>query len=236
MHDTNTANLELLAEERFVFGSTGEVLGKDLTALAGWPAFQAVFEDMPVDSYMNDGGSYRLRRFGRFVYTRDDDGLALQPHRPYSQPKYFNPLNGGMERHFAPLTDEMVNNEVMQRVLRLLGAGYSALEDQPRWRINTYFNRIIARSEEMGQPVPEGMHRDGVKFSCLFMVNHINFTGGDSTLFDLLTHKPVFEGRLSAGGQMLVFRDDTVLHDTTGIRPAKEGSLGYRDVLVIEFY
>jgi hypothetical protein len=80
------------------------------------------------------------------------------------------------------------------------------------------------------------MHRDGVKFSCLFMASHINFTGGDSTLFDLLTHKPVFQGRLGAGGQMLVFRDDTVLHDTTGISPADPRAPGYRDVLVIEFY
>src|SRR5262249_39176434 len=158
-----------LSEQRFVFGSTRELLGEDLRALADWPAFQAIFEDLPADTCMNDGGSYRQRRFGRFVYTRDDDGLALQPHRPYSQPKYFNPLNGGMERHFAPLTDAIVNNQVVQCVLRLLGAGYSALEDQPRWRINTYFNRIIARTEEMGKPVPEGMHRDGVKFSCLFM-------------------------------------------------------------------
>lgn len=236
MFDVRIGGLEALAEERLVFGTSQEVLGEELTALADWLNFQTIFEDLPVDPYMNDGGSYRQRRFGRFVYTRDDDDLQLQPHRPYSQPKYFNPLNGGMERHFAPLTGAIVHNKVVQRVLRLLGAGYSALEDQPRWRINTYFNRIIAGADEMGKPVPEGMHRDGVKFSCLFMANYINFTGGDSTLFDMLTHEPVFQGRLDAGGQMLVFRDDTVLHDTTGIRPVDPKSPGYRDVLVIEFY
>ena len=236
MLDVKTAYLGTLAEERFVFGSTAEVLGEDLTVLSDWPAFQAVFKDLPADAYMNDGGRYRLRRFGRFIYTRNDDRLELQPHRPYSQPKYFNPLNGGIERHFAPLTDAIVSNQVLQRVLRLLGGGYSVLEDQPRWRINTYFNRIIARTEETGKPVPEGMHRDNVKFSCLLMINHISFTGGDSTLFDMLTHEPVFQGRLGAGGQMLVFRDDTVLHDTTAIQPINAHTPGYRDVMVIEFY
>lgn len=235
MPEINMRSLGALAGERFVFGSIHEVLGEDLTALEDWPKFQAIFDDLPPDDYMSDGGSYRQRRFGRFVYT-DADGLALQPHRPYSQPKYFNPLNGGIERHFAPLTDTIVYNQVVQSVLKLLGAGYSALEDQPHWRINTYFNRITARNEEMGKPVPEGIHRDGVKFSCLFMANHINFIGGDSTLFDILTHKPVFQGRLSAGGQILVFRDDTVLHDTTAISPADSSAPGYRDVLVIEFY
>lgn len=226
----------MLAEERFVFGSTQEILGEDLIVLADWPSFQAIFEDLPADAYLSDGGTYRQRRFGRFIYTSDDNELVLQPHRPYSQPKYFNPLNGGMKRHFAPLTEAILNNRVVQRVLQLLGTGYSTLEDQPCWRINTYFNRIVTCAEEMGKPVPEGMHRDGVKFSCLLMANHINFTGGNSTLFDMLTHKPVFEGRLGAGGQMLVFRDDAVLHNTTDIRPADPKLSGYRDVLVIEFY
>ncbi|MBA2673726.1 2OG-Fe dioxygenase family protein [Ramlibacter sp.] len=235
MHDVTTAGLEALAEERFVIGTTAQVLGEDLTALDDWCGFQAIFEDLPPDAYMNDGGSYRLRRFGRFVYTHEGDRLEVQPHAPYSQPKYFNPLNGGVDRHFAPLTDAIVNNQVLQRVLKLLGAAYSALEDQPRWRINTYFNRIVAKSAEDGKPVPEGKHRDGVKFSCLFMANHINFTGGDTTLFDLLTHDAAFEGRLSAGGDILVFRDDTVLHDTTAIQPADLAKPGYRDVLVIEF-
>ncbi len=235
MHDVTTAGLEALAEERFVIGTTAQVLGEDLTALDDWRAFQAIFEDLPPDAYMNDGGSYRLRRFGRFVYTHGDGALQVQPHAPYSQPKYFNPLNGGVDRHFAPLTDAIVDNQVLQRVLKLLGAAYSALEEQPRWRINTYFNRIVAKSAEHGKPVPEGKHRDGVKFSCLFMANHINFTGGDTTLFDLLTHDAAFEGRLNAGGDILVFRDDTVLHDTTAIQPADPAKPGYRDVLVIEF-
>lgn len=228
--------LEVLAEERLVFGSAADVFGTDVTALPDWPGFQRVFEDLPADPHMADGGSYRRRRFGRFVYDAALDALELQEHRPYSQPKYFNPLNGGVQRNFAPLTDEIANNAVLQTVLKCLGSAYSELEDQRRWRINTYFNRIVARREETGKPVPEGMHRDGVKFSCLFMANHINFTGGDTTLFDMLTHKPVFNGRLAMGGHVLVFRDDTVLHDTTAILPLDDRVPGYRDVLVIEFH
>src|SRR6218665_2544901 len=100
MHDISIRGLEMLAEERFVFGSTQEILGEDLIVLADWPSFQAIFEDLPADAYLSD-----------------DNELVLQPHRPYSQPKYFNPLNGGMKRHFAPLTEAILNNRVVQRVL-----------------------------------------------------------------------------------------------------------------------
>jgi len=227
--------LEHLAEERYVHGTAAQVLGVDLCEFADWSRFQAIFEDLPADQYMNDGGTYRQRRFGRFKYFLEGDRLECQPHGPYSQPKYFNPLNGGIERHFAPLTDAIIGNNVLRTLLATLGRNYGELEQQASWRINTYFNRIIAQRDQVGKPVPEGMHRDGVKFSCLFMANKINFSGGETTLFDILTHRPVFHGQLRSGGDMMVFRDDTVLHDTTSILPEDESRPGYRDVLVIEF-
>lgn len=230
------ASIMALAEERFVSGDAAQVLGVDLKNEPQWPAFQDIFNRLERDQYMNDGGSYRQRRFGRFKYFHSRDELELQPHRPYSQPKYFNPLNGGVDRHFAPLTPEIVGNAVLQQLLKALGRGYSEVEGVDTWRINTYFNRIIANSTEAGKPVPEGKHRDGVKFSCLFMSQRTDCTGGETSLIDLISHDAVFQSTLDSPAHCILFRDDTVLHDTTPILPVSDARPGYRDVLVIEFH
>jgi len=104
------------------------------------------------------------------------------------------------------------------------------------WKINAYFNRIVASADQTGKPVPEGMHRDGVKFSCLLMADSSGFSGGDTTLYDIVEKKPIFEGRLAGPGATLLFRDDTVFHDTTAMIPVDNSLPGTRDVLVIEFY
>ncbi len=185
---------------------------------------------------MNDGGMYRYRRFGRFKWFADGDRLELQPHTAYSQPEYFNPLNGGMDRHFAPVTAKMAQNDVFRKILLELARTYGALEDIQTWKINTYFNRIVATPDMQGEPVPEGKHRDGVKFSCLFMADRTGVSGGSTTLLDIMHQKPIYFGTLEKPCDTLIFRDDTVFHDTTAITINAGKARGYRDVLVIEFY
>ncbi|WP_207005344.1 2OG-Fe dioxygenase family protein [Trinickia mobilis] len=224
-----------LGDDRFVYGDVNSVLGVNLLNEEEWLQFQDFWNTLEVDKYMNDGGKYRYRRFGRFKYFAEDDRLQPQPYGPYTQPTYFNPLNGGVNRFFGPLTEPMINSKVVTRLLKELGRVYSELEDVPMWKINTYFNRIYAAHAEVGKPVPEGMHRDGVKFSCLFMANMFGFTGGETSLYDLVEKQPIFKGRLAEPGDILLFRDDTVFHDTTPILPTEPDVPGYRDLLVIEF-
>ena len=225
-----------LGSERFVSGDIQSLIGKDLLKYSSWPIFQKYWTNLEIDRYMNDGGTYRQRRFGRFKWKAGDTQVHLQTHRPYQQPIYFNPLNGGLKRDFAPVTLSMAKNPILQELLTALATTYAHLEDVESWKINTYFNRIVARPEEDGLPVPEGMHRDGVKFSCLFMVNRFNISGGETTLFDLMHKEPIFNKTLILPGQTIIFRDDTVFHDTTSIKVIDETQLGFRDILVIEFH
>lgn len=227
--------LHTLATERFCAGTAHEVLGVDLTRDAQWSAFQSIFESLEPDAHMADGGTYRLRRFGRMRYETASDQLVFLPHAPYSQPRYFNPLNGGIERHFAPLTPAIQANAVLIRTVRALAQAYGRLHATPAWNINLYFNRIVARPAERGLPVPEGPHRDGVRFSCLLMADRTGCTGGRTHLIDLLTHDVLLSHTLDTPGDCLVFRDDTLLHDTTAIEVMPGAAQGLRDVLVIEF-
>lgn len=223
-----------IANERFVFGSTRSILGVDLPSMPEWAAFKQAWNELELDRFMNDGGTYRRRRFGRFKYFTQDDRLEPQPHAPYSQPLYFNPLNGGMERNFAPLTPEAAANPVFRRLLHALGAAYAEIEDVPMWKVRTYFNRITASGRELGKPVPEGLHRDGVKFSCLLLANREGVDGGVTTVCDM-DKQPIFTATLANDGDMLIFRDDTVYHDTTPVSPLGKDVEGHRDVLVVEF-
>lgn len=233
---TPTNDIYDLKTERCVFGSANEVLGIDFLNHPAWREFQNFFTSLELDNYMKDGGLYRKRRFGRFKWFNDGNRLEQQPQTPYTQPLYFNPLNGGIERHFAPLTNDIVNSPILNSLLLKLANAYGELEDIQTWKINTYFNRIISTKDFVGQPVPEGKHRDGVKFSCLFMANRTNVTGGSTTLTDILYQNHVFTGTLESPADVLIFRDDTVIHDTSAIKATNDTEEGYRDVLVIEFY
>ncbi|MGC0954304.1 2OG-Fe dioxygenase family protein [Pantoea agglomerans] len=236
LDNVSSENIKNLKTERFVFGSACDVLGIDFLNHSDWQKFQNFFTNLELDNYMMDGGLYRKRRFGRFKWFSDGDRLEQQPQTAYTQPLYFNPLNGGIERHFAPLTDNIVNSPILKLLLRKLANAYGELEEINTWKINTYFNRIISTQDFAGQPVPEGKHRDGVKFSCLFMANRSNVSGGSTTLTDILYQKHVFTGTLENPGEVLIFRDDTVIHDTSAIEVNRDAKEGYRDVLVIEFY
>lgn len=225
-----------LKNERFVIGDSNELLNIDFLSMPDWSEFKNFWNNLEIDKYMNDGGSYRYRRFGKFKWFADGNKLEQQPHVPYYQPLYFNPLNGGMNRYFAPVTENMANNQVFRTLLLELANNYGEIEDVQTWKINTYFNRILARPNMQGLPVPEGKHRDGVKFSCLFMTDKINVSGGETTLIDIMHQKPIFNGTLEKQNQMLIFRDDTVFHDTTPIEVISGRNYGYRDLLVIEFH
>ena len=130
----------------------------------------------------------------------------------------------------------MVANAVFESLLRELARAYCILEDASVWNINVYFNRIVTRKGEVGRPVPEGKHRDGVKFSCLFMSQRIGCGGGETSLIDMITHEPVLIWTLKEAGACVIFRDDTVLHDTSPIFATLDDQPGFRDVLVVEFY
>src|SRR5690242_14302110 len=74
-------------------------------ALSDWEAFARSWDDMPVDTYMADGGRYRRRRYAVFA-AEPGAAISRQPHQPHYQSRDYNALHGGIERWFEPVRDD----------------------------------------------------------------------------------------------------------------------------------
>jgi hypothetical protein len=153
-------------------------------ALAAWPAFAASWSDLGADAYMADGGRYRRRRFAAFSVA--SAGILRKPHQPHYQSRDYNPLNGGVERWFEPVTPAIAAHPV---TLALLDAGRSVFDSlaaaPPQWHVEMHQFRIEAREGEAGLPTPEGLHRDGVDFVLVVLVARSNVESGVTSIYDL---------------------------------------------------
>src|SRR5207244_7903705 len=71
--------------------------------LRDWDRFAASWNDLGVDAFMADGGRYRRRRFACF--RASPAGISRKPHQPHYQSRDYNPMNGGMGRWFALVSE-----------------------------------------------------------------------------------------------------------------------------------
>jgi hypothetical protein len=210
-----------------------------LSALAGvdgadWTRFAAHWDELTLDTYMADGGTYRFRRYGQFELDPASGELRLLPHAPYRQESDINPLNGGIERVFDPLTDSFADDPLLRSVLVELGRIFSAVDGTTSWNVKLHPYRISASADQKGQPAPEGRHRDGVTFITSLMIGRANVTGGESGVYtDEGEH--LLTTTLSEPGDLLLGDDRRTLHSVTPVQPVDPELAAHRDVLVIAY-
>ncbi|WP_328742808.1 2OG-Fe dioxygenase family protein [Streptomyces caniferus] len=211
----------------------------ELSALLGvgpadWARFGAHWDALTLDTHMADGGTYRFRRYGQFEVDASTDALTRLPHAPYLQESTINPLNGGVERHFDPLTDEFAADPLLRSLLLAMATLFTAVDGTAAWNIKLHPYRITAGDDQTGQPAPEGRHRDGVTFITSLMINRVNVEGGESAVFtdsgeELLTTT------LTSPGDLLLGDDRRTLHSVTPLHPVDTTAPAHRDVLVVAF-
>jgi hypothetical protein len=204
--------------------------------LAEWPSFAASWNDLGVDTYMADGGRYRRRRFAAFRASAD--GILRKPHQPHYQSRDYNPLNGGIERWFLPVTERVASDPALTAILALCHRLFERLTPaavRPAlWHVELHQFRIEARPGEEGRPTPEGMHRDGVDWVLVLMVRRENVASGETTIYDL-RQKPLGSFTLSAPLDAAFVDDSRVYHGVTPVTPLDPSCPAYRDVLVVTF-
>ncbi len=199
-----------------------------------WAGFAASWDDLELDGYMADGGKYRRRRHALF-HAPASGAIERRPHGPHWQGLDYNPLNGGVERWFEPVTESIGRSRSLTAVLAWCREMFGALAPEiAAWQIEVHQFRIEARVGEAAQPTPEGVHRDGVDYVLVLMIRRTNIASGTTTI-----HEP--DGSL-LGSFTLTSPFDAALvddarcsHGVTAVQAVDPTQPAYRDVLVVTF-
>jgi hypothetical protein len=207
----------------------------DSPAPAAWAAFAASWNDLGPDLYMADGGRYRRRRHATF---RLIDGRPERlPHQPHFQSRDYNRLNGDVQRWFEPVTAAIETNPITQAALRRCAGLFTRLSGRPPetpWHVELHQFRIEASSSAEGRPTPEGLHRDGVDWVFVMLVDRQNVTEG-VTGIGAPSGRQLGRFTLATPGDAILLDDHRILHGVTAITPIDPRRPAWRDALVVTF-
>lgn len=199
----------------------------ELPESEGQQQFLELWNNLEADLHMGDHGRYRLRRYGRFCL----EGDSLQPLDGSSiyQELVDNPLNGGVERTFAPLPSEIQTNPFLNALIRA-DARLLGLDPNQSWAVGVHCVRIVARPAEPGKPTPEGVHRDAEMYTVQHLIERRNVRGGVFSAYDE-ERRPTFHWLQLHRWDTVFFRG-TTWHSAT---PIESDDYGHRDILLIDF-
>jgi hypothetical protein len=194
--------------------------------------FFASWERLETDAFMRDGGRYRRRRIANFSAEPGVAGHVRGVHRPHFQAVVHNTLNGGVDRWFAPMEDEVAAGAPLQAMLDLGRAMADALHGPLPWFVEAHQFRIEAAAGAPGFPTPEGVHHDGVDVVLIAMIARTNLLGGE-TLVEDDAGAPLARFVLQDALDTALLDDARVKHGVTPVAPADPALPSCRDVLVL---
>ncbi len=209
---------------------------EDLLRLAGNTAAQQLawlplWEDLPPDEYLKDGGRYRRRRHGSFVI--EGGRMQIARHRAHWQPVSYNALHGGIERWFEPLPTALTDDPAWARLLVTLSQRAGALRGPQAWYVEAHSFRIDT-TDGIGRPTPEGAHRDGVDLVAVMLMSRVGIKGAETRVFDARGPQGV-RFTLTQPFCTLLLDDERVVHESTPIQPLDAKQTAHRDTLVLTF-
>lgn len=216
----------------FVHASEMRAALEAVGSLGDWPAFLHSWESLAPDTYLAQTGRYRRRRHAVFSATADG-GVTREPHQPHYQSRTYNTLQGDLERWFEPVTEAVATGACLSTILRYSVRFFGALAPEvARWRVEVHQFRIEAHPDAAGEPTPEGVHRDGVDYVLVLMIDRRNIASGtttiheaDGTLLGSFTLAEAFDAAL--------VDDARVFHGVTPVTVLDPGLPSHRDVLVV---
>lgn len=202
--------------------------------MGDWPAFAASWNDLGPDDYLAAKGRQRRRRHAVFAAGAEGP-FERRPHQPHYQSLDYNTLQGGIERWFEPVAPAVAEGASLQRILRFARDFFAILAPQvARWLVEVHQFRIEARVGQAGEPTPEGVHRDGVDYVLVLLVDRENIESGTTTI-----HAP--DGSLLGSFTLThpldaaLVDDARVFHGVTPVTPRDPSRPAHRDVLVVTF-
>ncbi len=200
--------------------------------------FRQDWAHLEPDPYMADGGSYRSRRYGLYRLSSTTGQLTHMPGASFYQSIDINPLNGGEQRHFAPLTADTIENPFLREVIQFDFAQLTSNKHiEGDWLIGVHQIRIVASPGVPGDPTPEGTHRDDETYTSQHLISRHNIGGGVNYFYGnesepAATPQAVWKQKSYFDSY---YFDCTLWHSVSPIVSGKYDGGGYRDVLLIDF-
>ena len=232
--DTSTLHNQL-QRDGFAF-VTADIMRNLLEAqsLSDWPVFAASWNELGPDTYLAARGRHRRRRHA--VFAADAGGeIRREPHQPHYQSLTYNTLQGDIQRWFEPLQPAIADGASLRGILAFSRELFGALASATgRWHIEVHQFRIEARAGEAGEPTPEGVHRDGVDYVLVLLIDRTNIESGTTTIH---AHDGTLLGNftLTHALDAALVDDARVCHGVTAVTPLDPARPAHRDVLVVTF-
>lgn len=233
MGDAYTNSMEI--NNYIISSSTDTFLNFSISRNRDWQDFCDTWDNLLLDQYMNDGGSYRYRRYSAFEFDLGKQKINQLEHTPYQQSLCINSLNGGIQRNYEPLEKKFTENLIFQKIIHGFSFLISSFTTHTKFNIKIHPYRIIATEGTLGEPAPEGLHQDGVDYVIAFMIKRVNIIGGESYIAD--TNKNIIKKTtLKKPGDFILTDDHQLFHGVSSVCVEnKHKAFSYRDVLVIAY-
>ncbi|RDZ26107.1 2OG-Fe dioxygenase family protein [Lysobacter silvisoli] len=217
---------------RFVEAVTMRELLEAERPLADWTAFADSWNDLGPDNYLARHGRERRRRYA--VYSAGPDGeIRREAHQPHYQSLDYNSLQGDIERWFEPIAANIGEGESLRRILAFCHGFFGALAPAiSGWHIEVHQFRIEARPGQAGEPTPEGVHRDGVDYVLVLLIDRQNIVSGTTTIHSG-DGRELGSFTLTTPLDAALVDDSRVFHGVTAVTPQDPILPAHRDVLVV---
>jgi hypothetical protein len=230
-----TQNALLRGGFDFVAGLEMRAQLEAVGTLTDWPAFAASWNDLALDTYLADYGRYRRRRHAVFRVA-SAGVISREAHQAHYQSRAYNALQGGIERWFEPIAEPIGAGDTLSTILHFCKNTFGALAPGvASWHVEVHQFRIEARSGQPGQPTPEGVHRDGVDYVLVLLVDRVNIASGTTTIHSAADGRLLGSFTLTAPLDAALVDDARVFHGVTAVEALDPALPAHRDVLVVTF-
>ena len=200
-----------------------------------WATLAESWDRLAVDRYMKSGDTYRQRRFCKYAVDASRATVVELDDFGFYQSRAINSYAGGQRREFAPVEPDIRKNRIVREIIQTcLHAILDCDPDLPKkWNVFVHQIRINCSRSAVGQPTPEGLHRDGHDFISMHLIDRVGVEGGTSRICSI-DGRPLMTVTLRHRMDGFLVDDRALLHGVSQITPSTADA-GHRDMLIIDY-
>ncbi|MGF1707431.1 2OG-Fe dioxygenase family protein [Enterovibrio baiacu] len=187
------------------------------------PYFSSLERDPYVDS------DVRFRSYARFSLSSSGE-ISRLAHAPFMQSSDVNRVVGDVLREFAPMSDDMINTQAFQHLLKSFASATGIEKDGTQ--VDVHQIRVTCSVDDTSAPAPEGIHQDGFRFVGIFCVQRKNIAGGFTQIFTSPVEQHPHLNTVLEPNQFIILDDARYYHHISETLSSQSGEEGIRDVFV----